>query len=37
MCHARDLISFPVDQKYESINENDNNFENCSGITTVIP
>ena len=25
---ARDLISFLVDQKYESINENDKHFEN---------
>ena len=34
---ARDLISFPVDQKYDIINQNDKNYENCPIITTVVP
>ena len=35
---AREIISFPVDQKYEIINENDNNKnENRPIIMAVVP
>ena len=34
---VKDLISFPVDQRYEIIIENDKNIENRSIITTVVP
>ena len=30
-------MSFPVDQKYEIIHENDKTFENRPIITTVVP
>ena len=31
-----ELISFPVDRKYEMIIENDNNFDNRCMYTTVV-
>ena len=31
------MILFSFDQKYESINENDKNFENRPMITAVVP
>ena len=34
---ARNLISFPLDQKYEIINEIDTKIENRPIITTVVP
>ena len=34
--YAKDLISIPVDEKYEMIIKNDHNFENRHVITTVV-